>query len=211
MSTIVASRLPIAENEIHMVRGMVVLLALASSACVDAFDADPAVPTDDPAFRDAEVEYLLASSPTGVTTRPLQAGVTYRVVVDGTVSLWKAADWSTICAGRPYSRPRYESPGASGPVGLDAEWAWSWTTYSDSLCPNGEPAVAPPAQRRLILMVAAADATPQPLPPPQERGMSPRHEYTYAIVGTGAPLVFRVDDAPLEDNYGALRIRIVAR
>lgn len=157
----------------------------------------------------SEVLYLLASSPTGVTTRPLLEGVTYKVVIRGTVGLWRAGDWSSVCAGKPSSAPRYSSPGATGPAAVDAEWVWAWPSVSTSLCPNGVPAAPPPQPRRLVLFRANSEAPPGSLPPPLETGMTASHAYTYSITGAGTGAVFVVDDTPIEDNYGALQIRII--
>jgi hypothetical protein len=92
-------------------------------------------------------------------------------------------------------------------VGVDAEWVWAWPGDSPSLCLDGAPIGPPPRPRRLVL-VQVAGAPFQPLPPAEEPGMTPDHAYTYVVRGTGAPVVFLVDDSPREDNYGVLRIGI---
>jgi len=149
--------------------------------------------------------FLLASSTTGVWTRPLLPGVTYRVVIEGTASFWHAEHWSSVCAGTPAAHPQLPSPGATGPVGIDAEWTWSWPS-SSSLCRNGVPDGPVPWPQRRLLIQDGSGAPPQRLPPPLESGMTWNHAYTYSLTGAGRPVVFFVDDAPLDDNYGEFRI-----
>jgi hypothetical protein len=146
--------------------------------------------------------FLVASSTAGVSTHPLLPGVTYRVVIQGAVSVWRPADWSGVCAGAPFSAPLFPSPGISGPVGLDAEWVWAYPSVSPSLCPEGAPITPPPSARRLVLLQHGS------LPPPLESVMTSSHAYTYSITGTGTPVVFSIDDTPIEDNYGELRILV---
>lgn len=153
----------------------------------------------------SDVLVLPASSREGVATHPLAAGVTYRVVVEGTVGLWRAYHWSSVCAGTPAPAPNLPTPGATGPVGVDAEWAWSWPADS-SLCRDGERDKPLPRSRRGLRMATSPLAAPAKLPPPAESGMTPNHVYTYSIAGTGMPIVFSFDDAPSRDNYGAFRI-----
>jgi hypothetical protein len=156
----------------------------------------------------SDVLFLPAASPTGVTTKPLLAGATYRVLIDGTVSVWKPADWSNVCGGTPTRGPRYRSPGVTGPAGTDAEWAFAWVGYSDTLCVGGAPVGPAPRPWRRVLFAARSGDTPASLPPPLEPHMTPSHAYTYSIVGAGTPGVFLFDDSPREDNYGELRIRV---
>jgi hypothetical protein len=151
--------------------------------------------------------YLPAASATGVTSRPLLSGVTYRVVVEGTMSLWHPYHWSSVCVGTPLPSPELRSGGATGPVGVDAEWLWSWPT-SSALCQDaaGGPV---PRPRRGIVVQASGGGPVVHLPPPLETGMTANHVYTYEIVGTGVALRFLIDDDPIEDNYGVLRIVIL--
>lgn len=153
----------------------------------------------------SEVLNLPAWSRAGVATRPLAAGVQYRVVVEGTVSLWRPMHWQSVCVGTPAPAPNLPTAGPTGPVGVDAEWAWSWPTDS-SLC-NGSARSQPlPRARRGLRIATNPLSPPEKLPPPIESGMTPNHAYSYTITGTGAPALFLVDDAPIEDNYGAFRI-----
>ncbi len=156
----------------------------------------------------AQVLYLPVASRTGIPSGPLAAGVPYQVTITGTVSLWRSLHWASLCAGTTLPRPQFRSRGPSGPVGVDAEWIWAWPNDSDSLCPRGAPVGPSPRRRRLIVFQPQVGAPIQSLPPPLETAMTPTHSYTYAITGSGTPVVFAVDDSPIEDNYGVLQIRI---
>jgi len=192
---------------------MLKVLGLSLLACCGCaartVDCDVANPADAPPGRSGarEVLYLFASSPTGVTTQPLLAGAAYEVVIDGTVSLWSAGNWSSVCAGMACSKPRYPTPGATGPTGVDAEWVWTWPTGSPSLCPDGVPARAPQPLRS-VLFQASGELQATNLPPPREPHLTPSHAYAYSIIGAGTAATFFFHDSPIEDNYGALRIQI---
>jgi len=186
------------------------LLAILCAACgaeyaLDPGLANPRVMSD--ALPDgtapSQVLYLPPWSPDGVTARPLLAGVTYRVVIDGTVGLWRADNWSSVCAGEPFAGPRFPSRGENGPVGADAEWVWAWPASSPALCPNGAPVGASPQPKRRVVVRSGAS-----LSAPAETAMTATHAYTYALTGTGAPVTFLVDDDPRDDDYGYFRIRI---
>jgi hypothetical protein len=186
------------------------VVACLSSGCEEGLSGpDPRTMVD--ARGASDVLYLPAASTTGVWTHPLQPGVTYRVVIEGTVSAWRSGDWSMVCAGRPYSAPEFPSPGPTGPVGLDAEWVWAYPSVSPTLCPDGAPDAPPPKARRLVLLRASSGAAPESLPPPLEVAMTETHAYTYSITGTGAAVGFVIDDTPIEDNYGELRILLFPR
>lgn len=181
------------------------LLLLACAACgCEVEMAAPAPRTIVEAQGAQDELYLPASSTAGVATRPLLPGVTYRVIIEGTLSLWRPEHWSSVCAGTPWPAPQIPSRGAWGPVGVDAEWTWAWPT-SSSLCQQDGP--VPRAQRRVLIQTTST-APAEPLPAPAETSMSPNHVYTYTITGSGAPAVFRFRDAPSGDNYGQLRILI---
>jgi hypothetical protein len=192
---------------------VLLLVACSGTACAAEEDLGPGVadPRTMADVRDgpggSQVLYLVASSARGVGSGPLAAGVAYRVTIEGTVSLWRREHWASLCGGTPMARPEFPSRGVSGPVGVDAEWVWAWPGDSPSLCLDGAPIGPPPRPRRLVL-VQVAGAPFQPLPPAEEPGMTPDHAYTYVVRGTGAPVVFLVDDSPREDNYGVLRIGI---
>jgi hypothetical protein len=70
------------------------------------------------------------------------------------------------------------------------------------------PAAAPPSARRLVLFKPSPQAPAGSLPPALETGMTANHVYTYSITGAGTAAVFLIDDTPIEDNYGELRILI---
>jgi hypothetical protein len=167
-----------------------------------------------------EVLYLPASSETGATTSPLRRGVTYKVIIQGSVSVWPPADWSSVCAGRPSPSALFSSPGATGPVGVDAEWVWAWPRASPSLCPGGVPDATPPVAERKLRIEASSGASPVELPPPLETEMTANHAYTYSIVGTGAAVSFTVNEIGKNPdgsphvynpryNYGEFRIEVI--
>jgi hypothetical protein len=167
-----------------------------------------------------EVLYLPASSTTGATTSPLRAGVTYKVIIQGSVSVWPPADWSSVCAGRPSPSPLFSSPGATGPVGVDAEWVWAWPRASPSLCPDGAPDATPPVAERKLRIEASSGAPPVDLPPPRETEMTANHAYTYSVVGTGTSVSFTVNEIGKNPdgsphvynpryNYGEFRIEVI--
>lgn len=192
------------------------LVACGSTACAAEEDLGPGVadPRTMADVRDgpggSQTLYLVASAPSGVRSGPLAAGVTYRVIIEGTVSLWRREHWASLCGGVPMRRPEFPSRGVSGPVGVDPEWVWAWPGDSPSLCLDGAPIGPSPRPRRLVL-VQVEGGPFQPLPPAEEQQMTPNHAYTYVVLGTGAPVTLLVDDSPREDNYGALRIGIVPR
>ena len=183
----------------------VMVVALAASGCEGALEVEGRTVVE--ARGASDVLVLPAWSTTGVSSHPLLAGVTYRVTVEGTVSLWQPMHWSSVCAGVPWPSPQLRSPGRTGPVGVDAEWAWAWPT-SSSLCQGGVRSQPAPTPRRGLLFEAAGGGALHHLPPPFETGMTPDHVYSYAITGAGAPAVFHVDDERLADNYGAFRIAL---
>jgi hypothetical protein len=160
---------------------------------------------------DGEVLMLPASSATGVTTAgPLLRGVTYDVVIEGSVSAWPPEAWSSVCAGTPSPAPRFASPGPTGPVGVDAEWVWAWPKASPSLCPDGVPSGTPPGAARHIVLRGGSGAESTSLPPALETTMTSNHAYTYRLVGTGEAAVFLFSDSHPSDNYGEFQIQISA-
>jgi hypothetical protein len=177
----------------------------SSSLPTGAMDADAgggAVP---------EVVYLLPSSAAGVTTGPLLAGVTYTVIVEGTISVWRSSDWSSVCAGTPSPAPMFPSPGGTGPTGVDPEWVWAWPEASPSLCPGGVPVATPPRAARSVQFEVSQGSPPVDLPPSFETEMTPDHAYTYSITGGGTAAAFIVPTTHPSDRpyyYGEYRITI---
>jgi hypothetical protein len=66
----------------------------------------------------------------------------------------------------------------------------------------------PPQPLRSVLFQASGESQATNLPPPREPQLTASHAYTYSITGAGAAATFFFHDSPIEDNYGALRIRI---
>jgi len=136
-------------------------------------------------------------------TERLTAGKPYLIEVKGTFSLFGAADYRQKLCGAPEAQPQYRSRRvANGPVGADAVFLFAdllrncdrnrnrlrYTTFETSI--DG---------RRYRDLVPAGGA-------PQ--GPRPDHTYTFAAVGVGKVVRFRVFDRFPADNYGRLRIRI---
>jgi len=194
-----------------VIRRALLVLAGAACGCV-ALGPGVADPRTMANVRDGpggtQILYLVAASPEGVLSGPLAAGVSYRVNIEGTISLWRSEHYASLCAGTPLRGPEFATRRASGPVTADAEWVWAWGSDSPSLCPAGHPVGPPPQARRVVVVRSSDGHGVAPLPLPAERGMTSDHAYSYVISGTGAPIVFVVDDAPMDDNYGAFRIRI---
>ncbi len=136
-------------------------------------------------------------------TERLTRGKPYLIEVKGTFSLFGAAEYRQRLCGAPEPKPQYRSRrSANGPVGADAVFLFAdlarncernrnrlrFTTFETSI--DG---------RRYRDLVPAGGA-------PQ--GPRPDHTYTFAVVGVGKIVRFRVFDRFPADNYGRLRIRI---
>jgi len=138
-----------------------------------------------------------------IKTERLTRGKPYLIEVRGTFSLFGAADYRQRLCGAPEAQPQYRSRGVrNGPVGADAVFLFAdlagncernrnrlhYTTFETSI------------DGRRYRDLTPAGGAPQ--------GPRPDHTYTFAAVGLGKIVRFRVFDRFPNDNYGRLRIRI---
>ena len=144
------------------------------------------------------VESLFLTTPVGSITSAttLQSGREYVITVQGTYSKWNLA----LGAGSPQADAMFPSSVAgrvSTQVGLDAECEFAH--------PAGPGTIGHVTIFEMNLGSGFAHVEPVggPFGAPQ-----PNFFYTYNVTGQGATATFRVNDAPLADNYGKLLITI---
>ena len=146
---------------------------------------------------------------TAAATGPvLSAGRTYRVIVEGTYSIWNS-EWSSgTCAGTADASPMFPSPGGTnGLVGVDAEVYFAVPSGS-ALCSEDIPGGA----GGFRLSVDGGDDFDHPDPVTSAPNtLRADHTYEYEVTGEGHAILFEREDSPSSDNYGVLRITIVPR
>jgi hypothetical protein len=141
-----------------------------------------------------------AEDPT-ISRTVLADGVDYTVVVEGTYSVWAAIEWSRVCVGETEAAPQFASKRRTGPVGLDAAYAFAGPSGT-VICRRGAP-----SERSgwLYRTRAAADWTLGPT----DAAYNDDHTYRATVRGEGEPLAVLIREvAQRWDNYGQLRISI---
>src|SRR5690606_36740887 len=116
--------------------------AASLAAAILACGSDPTEPDDDPGTVVAELELDMHrpdGSTAAVTGPVLEAGKAYRMIIQGTYSIWDNEWNSEPCGGTPEAEPMFPSPGSSNVmVGVDAEFYFAVPSGS-VLCNNTSP------------------------------------------------------------------------
>jgi Bacterial SH3 domain len=136
----------------------------------------------------------------------LYQGQRYRISMSGTYSQWGPEQWtnSGVCIrGQAELLPMFPSPGkTNGPVGADSFYRFARPFYG----PCQE--VTDPAETVSPVMFSLDGGNTYAISVPSLAKYREDHKYRYEVIGRGYPLNVRLDDAPLEDNYGQLFITI---
>ncbi|HYO48720.1 MAG TPA: hypothetical protein VEW94_02615 [Chloroflexia bacterium] len=143
-------------------------------------------------------------------TKPVPAGRSALMVIEGTYSAWPASWWKSVCKGTPDRTPRFPSEGLNGEnragmVGLDMEYAFAAPGSSDYCWRQDAPPYASITQIELSRDEGRTWEDPTPL----NAGYSAHHVYKYQITGQGSPIEFRLKDHDPQDNYGRLKIVVI--
>jgi hypothetical protein len=136
----------------------------------------------------------------------LNEGQKYRIILSGTYSFWGPEQWTDqgVCIrGESEPLPMFPSPGkTNGPVGADPFYRFARPFYGacEKLLDSSE-TVSP-------LMFSLDGGKNYSIPVPMAAKYREDHTYTYTVIGQGYPLKVRLDDAPLDDNYGQIFVVI---
>lgn len=142
--------------------------------------------------------------------KPVPAGRSALMVIEGTYSAWSAGWWKSVCKGTPDPAPRFPSEGLSGEsqvgmVGLDMEYAFA-APGSSTYCGRQD---APPYASLSQIELSRDEGRTWEDPTPLNAGYSASHVYRYQITGQGSPIEFRLKDHDPQDNYGRLKIVVI--
>jgi hypothetical protein len=147
-----------------------------------------------------------SANPTVSTPDALQAGVRYLYEVDGTFSYLSRTTWNTHIpwCGPWEATPTYPSSGADNyHAAIDASVAFAAQTPCGGIYSG---------QRSLV--IDSGDGTFRRIAPvggePRLNFASSNHVYDFIVTGAGVPARFRISDNNATDNYGQLRIRLLA-
>lgn len=140
-----------------------------------------------------------------LTSVPLADGQPYTATVAGGYSIVSAARWANaLICGAPGVDP-YPSPGVTdGPISRDAE-----TVFAETRTLNCDADVLPRTHVHFQIDTGAGFAH---VPPAGgDVGIpAPDHVYVFHLTGHGAPAGFQLSDTITADNYGQLKIVVVA-
>lgn len=134
---------------------------------------------------------------TATSVTVLESGREYIITVQGTYSLWDSA----LAVGTPEADAMFPTVGTrtSTQVGLDADTCFAHKTGSGTIGHAGE----------FEMDIGGGFSHPEP-----EDGFhttpTTGHFYRYRVTGLGSAVSFQINDSPLTDNYGALKITIQA-
>ena len=136
----------------------------------------------------------------------LNEGQKYRIILSGTYSLWIPQQWTDrgVCIrGEAEPLPKFPSPGKmNGLVGADPFYRFARPFYG----PCQE--LTDPNETISTMMFSLDGGNSYSIPVPMVSEYRPDHTYTYEVIGQGQPLMVRLDDAPLDDNYGQIFVVI---
>jgi hypothetical protein len=138
----------------------------------------------------------------------LAQGQAYRITLSGTYSLWFAEQWTSygVCWGATDLSPMFPSPlKVNGQVGADAYRFFALPNYSGN-CENGELLSADATLSKVMLSLDGGRSYAIPTPVVEE--VREDHTYIYEVTGEGYRLNVRLDDVPLDDNYGQILVII---
>jgi hypothetical protein len=138
----------------------------------------------------------------------LAKGQKYRIILSGTYSQWIAEQWTNagVCIrGEAEPLPMFPSAGkTNGPVGADPFYRFARPFYGP--CEELVDARETIGQ----IMFSLDGGQNYSLAVPRVAAYREDHTYVYEVIGQGYPLKVRLDDAPLDDNYGRILIAIGA-
>jgi hypothetical protein len=136
----------------------------------------------------------------------LDKGQKYRVILSGTYSIWIPQQWTDpgVCIrGKSELRPMYPSPRkTNGRVGADPFFRFARPFYG--LCQYR----LEPGETISKMMFSLDGGKNYSIASPLVAKYRKDHTYTYEVTGQGYPLKVRLDDAPLDDNYGQIFVII---
>lgn len=142
--------------------------------------------------------FLDSRSPSAAAGPFLTQGRVYRIVIDGTYTLWWNQDWAPGPFGSPESAARYPSPGQSDDrmIGCDPLYCF-----------------ARPDQRHTVPHKAwnVKFSTGGGLQSPHDIetfAYDIQHSYSFLVSGEDAFLTARFDDTYLLDNFGQIRFQV---
>jgi hypothetical protein len=136
----------------------------------------------------------------------LDEGQKYRLIMSGTYSLWVPKQWTDrgVCIrGKSELRPMFPSLWkTNGRVGADPYYQFARPFYGP--CQYQ----LEPGETISKMMFSLDGGNYYSLPIPLIAKVREDHTYTYEVIGQGYPLIVRLDDAVLDDNYGQIFVTI---
>lgn len=138
-----------------------------------------------------------------VGTQILKEGMSYKLSVTGTFSIWWPDWWNSYC-GKPEDKPLILSPNTNnGMVGFDAVYFFAAPARTTECNSSGSFPV------RYNGFLASTDGGNSWFAPSSTGEYNKEHAYDFSISGKGKPVQFRIADyASNSDNYGVLKIVI---
>jgi len=137
----------------------------------------------------------------------LQQGEKYSVILSGTFSNWGPTQWTTsgMCWGISEPRPMFPSLNkGNGQVGADPYHFFGHPNQGGG-CVNGQ-LVNEFAEKSEIML--SVDGQNYAILDPIIKEFREDHTYSYTVTGQGHPLSVKLDDTPLDDNYGQIFVII---
>jgi hypothetical protein len=136
----------------------------------------------------------------------LYQGQYYRITMSGTYSQWFPPQWTDqgVCIrGKAELLPMFPSPGkTNGLVGADPFYRFARPFYGP--CQK----LLDPSETISPMMFSLDGGKSYSIPVPIISQYREDHTYIYEVIGQGYPLKIKLDDAPLDDNYGQILIMI---
>ena len=138
----------------------------------------------------------------------LNEGQKYQITMSGTYSLWGPQQWTDrgVCIrGRSEPGPMFPSPyKKNGRVGADPYYRFARPFYGPCDYSN----MHDPSETTSEIMFSLDGGDSYSIPIPTAAEYRKDHTYTYIVIGQGSPLLVRLNDAVLEDNYGQIFVSI---
>ena len=145
----------------------------------------------------AETFFLDTRATSVSSSQVLASGTSYLVTAQGTWSAWGLA----LNTGVPESDAMFPTSGRgvlSTQVGLDPDTLFAYPSSHPNTIGN---------QQTFQMNLGSGWAYHTPVGGPYTTPQG-GHAYTYQVTGQGSVISFRIDDSPLSDNYGAVRITV---
>lgn len=137
------------------------------------------------------------------STMDLEAGVAYRIVVEGNYRHHETADVYDEGDPDDILFPS-DSPGSSGKAGLDYETVYAWRDSTYAL-PDHWNDLDP--ARAIRIDLGSGPSHVEPVGGPYS-SPAPEHRYELRVVGEGAPFKVTAESSDKSDNNGQLRFDI---